>query len=144
MRYVDHRKWDSRQFRDMTFSDIAEEKNLMELNDDHDIPNKAALFDELKLTKADSMTILPIFVTMDEQFIPDSPLEYENYEYEYYIDYETESWQNNLAGRPHPGGKWFYHVLVKLSNKIDFCSLTFLVIRFATSPAVPGGDPTHQ
>ena len=28
MRYVDHRKWDSRQFRDLTFSDIAEEKNF--------------------------------------------------------------------------------------------------------------------
>ena len=142
MRYVDHRKWDSREHREMPFSDLAGEKNLMELNDDHHIPNKAALFDQLKLTKADSMTILPIFVTMDEQFIPDAPLQYENYEYEYYIDYETESWQNNLAGRPHPGGKWFYHVLVRIFLFI-VRSLTLLVIRFATSPEAPGGDPTH-
>ena len=104
MRYVDHRKWDSRHYRDMTFSDLAEEKNLMELSDDYLIPHKAALFDQLKLTKADSMTILPIFVTMDEQFYPDNPLQYDNYD-ENYLDYDTESWQNNLAGRPHAGGK---------------------------------------
>ena len=122
----------------MNFSDLAGEKNLMEVNDDHEMPNKAALFDQLKLTKAESMTILPIFVTMDEQFVPDSPLDYEYDD----IDYYDESWQNNLAGRPHPGGKWFYHVLVKMFNKINYFSLTFLVIRFATSPE--GGDPTHQ
>ena len=106
VRYVDHRKWDSREYRDMTFSDLNQEKNLMELNEDHEIPNKAALFDQLKLTRAESMTILPMFVTMDEQFYPDDPLQYETYDYTYYLDYETDSWKENLAARPHPGGKW--------------------------------------
>ena len=115
MRYVDHRKWDSREHRDLTFSDLAEQKNLIELSDDNEIPNKASLYDQLKLTKADSMTILPIFVSMDEQFYPDDPLQYENYDYGNYINYETESWQDNLAGRPHAGGK-----LVEMTEEETF------------------------
>ena len=87
LRYVDHRKWDSQEHRDMSFSDMTEEKNLVELNDDHEVPHKDALFAQLKLKKSDSMTILPIFVSMDEQFYPDDPLEYYDYEGGYDEDY---------------------------------------------------------
>ena len=113
MRYVDHRKWDSRHSRDLLFSDLGQEKNLVDLSEDNEIPHKTALFDQLKLTKAESMTILPIFVTMDEQFYPDDPLTFgDYYNYDENLDESNESWMNNLAGRPHAGGKWFYHILI--------------------------------
>ena len=114
--YVDHRKWDTDASEEMLFSDLAEEKNLVELHDPDEIriPNTAGTFDQVELISADSMTILPVFVNFDEQFYPDDPLLYDNAGY---IDYEDQSWQNNLAGRPHPGGKWFYHILIAHSSK---------------------------
>ena len=116
--YVDLRKWDSSSGVNISFDDLAEEKNLVELHDpdEYKIPNIGGTYDQVRLPNADSMTILPIFVTMDEQFYPDVALAYDEDSYDD-IDYEDPSWQDNLAGRPHPGGKWFYHILISHKSK---------------------------
>jgi len=121
--YVDHRRWDGKNDVDKY---NKEHKNLLKHENLENLLSEGSdqqSWVEVKKSSATSFTILPIFVKMDEQFFPDTPIVYDDDEYPIYDD-DTWISNRNLAGRPIPGGKWYKHILIshKSRKKMRFTS----------------------
>ena len=107
--YLDHRLWTTNpSSTEYLYENIG--KTIVEQTDPEEAWSKdVTKFKEARLYAATSMTILPVYVTMDEQIFPDDGL---NMDDDDYPVYDSETWTDNLAGRPYPGGKWFNHIII--------------------------------
>ena len=107
--YLDHRLWTTNpSSTEYLYENIG--KTIVEQTDPEEAWSKdVTKFKEARLYAATSMTILPVYVTMDEQIFPDDGLNMDSYDYPVY---DSETWTDNLAGRPYPGGKWFNHIII--------------------------------
>eukprot|EP00092_Neocalanus_flemingeri_P039028 GFUD01042487.1.p1 GENE.GFUD01042487.1~~GFUD01042487.1.p1 ORF type:complete len:3096 (+),score=601.77 GFUD01042487.1:67-9354(+) len=115
--YLDHRRWDNDgtltldKYDDqhkflLKHKSLGADDNLLSEGSDR------MAWKEVIKSDATAVTILPIFVKMDEKFYPTTPLEYDANGFE--IDYNADSWTSdeNMAGRPVPKGKWYNHILI--------------------------------
>ena len=75
-------------------------------------------FKKSLLEEASSMAIVPLFVQLDEELLPETPL---NSNGDSKVDYDDDSFTNeieaNFAAKPYRGGKWFYHIVIVHKSK---------------------------
>ena len=77
-------------------------------------------FKKSLLEEASSMTIVPLFVQLDEELLPETPLK-SNEADDSKVDYDDDSFTNeieaNFAAKPYRRGKWFYHIVIVHKSK---------------------------
>ena len=89
--------------------DNGKNKRILELDNPSKPISQNPEMTESWLPRATKMTILPVYVRLDEGLLPDLDVQF-NWYGQPIID--DEAYQKALVGKPYPGGKWFYHVLV--------------------------------
>ena len=118
---MDRRIWKAGT-RDATEFDDWNAKSLELLEpqvSDDPLGKENSKFVKSLLEEASSMTIVPMFVQLDEGLVPETDLEYD--EELNKMDYDHDSFTNlkkaNIAARPYSGGKWFYHIVIVHKSK---------------------------
>ena len=116
--YMDHKKWDtSPSSNEYPDDEFYNQKSILEMVDtDQMLGVATTMFKEAKLSVATAMTVAPLRVMMEYQMFPDEDIEMDAYD-DYYPDYSSTAWTENLAARPHSGGKWFHHIFITHRSK---------------------------
>ena len=115
---LDYRIWKSR-YDEQTGVDKwdPKSKEFLEPKREDDILGiEGSQFVKSERREASSMTIAAIFVQLNETLIPDEPIDYDNVEKS--PDYDDDTFKgSNMAARPIPGGKWYYHIIIVHKSK---------------------------
>ena len=115
LKYVDHKEWNESPSTG-TFAYDPSRPQLM-VPGKINFPDLTTTFSEADLSIAMTMTIVPMYVRYDHQFLPNTTFslvtdpEYPDYP-DFIPDPSLSSWSETLASEPISGGDWLHHIVI--------------------------------
>ena len=117
---MDERIWKEQPDQNLVDWSATDLEFLEPVKPDEPLGKDGAMFKKSLLEEASSMAIVPLFVQLDEELLPDMPLYSDGIGEVVYDDDDglfgnikgSDEIVANFAARPYPGGKWFYHIVI--------------------------------